>query len=157
MGSPHPEGEVPHHPAGGDPLQEGDRPHREGDAPSSVRPAETEGGVGAGRIQVGRELAHEGGGDLLLPDSLLEQDQGGDGLAVDVLGAEDGEHLPGERLELGRPPLPEIEQRQVLQGRPSRQPVRPGAYLSYSFATGRSRSRSGHGRLLHGAELLSLE
>jgi hypothetical protein len=62
-------------------------------------------------IQIGRELAHEGGGDLLLPDGLLEEDQGGDGLAVDILGAEDGEHLPGERLQFGRPPLPEIQQR----------------------------------------------
>ena len=41
------------------------------------RLAKAEGWIGAGRIQIRRELPDEGGGDLLLPDGLLEEDQGG--------------------------------------------------------------------------------
>lgn len=69
-------------PAGDDPHLDRGGPHLEGGkAPSPGRLVEAGGGIGAGRIQISRDLSDEGGGDLLFPDGLLEEDQGGAGLA----------------------------------------------------------------------------
>src|SRR5882724_11341143 len=70
-----------------------------------------------GAAQIGRELLDQGLGRLLGSGGALEDDQGGDRLAVDVSGTKNGEHLGGQALDLRGPAEPgldpgEVERRQ---------------------------------------------
>jgi hypothetical protein len=64
---------------GTEPISKGMLPILIGSGPLPGGLAEAEGGIGAGRVQISRDLPDEGGGDLLLPDGLLKEDQGGNG------------------------------------------------------------------------------
>ena len=65
-------------------------------------------GIYPRRLQVQGELADQPGSDLLPPGGVLEEEEGGHGFSdsgMDVLRPEDRHPLPGEALDVRRPPF----------------------------------------------------
>jgi hypothetical protein len=71
------------------------------------------GGIEASPLEIADELGQEAPGDLLGSQRFLEEEEGRDGLSMDVLGFEDGDDLLGQGLELARAVLVCVEERQI--------------------------------------------
>src|SRR5689334_4802947 len=68
---------------------------------------------GAGFLEVPGDVPDEPQGDALHLRRLLEDEQSGEGLAVDVPRLEDGEHLLGQPTHLGGTPLAGVDRGQI--------------------------------------------
>jgi hypothetical protein len=74
-------------------------------------------GTSARPCQRGRDFADEVGGGNFLAGGFLEQEEGGQGLAGNVQGSEDGHHLVGELADLGGLPFRQVGDGEIEEAR----------------------------------------
>ena len=69
--------------------------------------------VPSGILQKRCDLTDALHGQLFAAGSILEEDQGGEGFAMDVLGFEDGQHVLREAADFGSAALAQVQESQV--------------------------------------------